>query len=85
MIPHPMQNQPQPRSTPRRRVREAVGYYSRESRAWVLPGAMSNLVPWQVDTVWCASLEEAAELCDAHAAKCAALRAFERSESTARF
>lgn len=71
-------------STLRRRVRDAGGYYSSQARAWVLPGARNNLAPWSVDTVWCASLEHAAEVCDAHARRCAAVHAFARGEEASR-
>lgn len=72
------------RSTLRRRVRDAGGYYSSQARAWVLPGALHNLTPWSVETVWCFSLEHAAELCDEHARQCAAVRAFGRGEEASR-
>lgn len=72
------------RESLRRRVRADGGYYSREMRRWVLPGASSNLTPWAVDTVWCSSLEEAAERCDEHARACAAVYEFARGEEASR-
>lgn len=67
------------RETMRRRVHAAGGYYSREQ--WVLPGASHNCAPYSVDTVWCATLEEAYEQCEEHARAVAAVHSYGEAEA----
>jgi len=61
------------KTTMRRAVRAAGGYYSRGQ--WVLPGTMHNC-GGSVDTQWLDSLEEAYEACEEHASACADVQAF---------
>lgn len=58
------------RTTLRRRVAAAGGYYCRKEKNWVLPGAGHNCAWYAVETVR-GSLEGLAEIAQAHAAACA--------------
>ena len=49
------------KTTMRREVRKAGGYYNSSARLWVLPGASHNCTPWANHTQWFATLEEAYE------------------------
>lgn len=51
----------------RRYVKAAGGYYSRQSRNWVIPGARHNCTPWDTPAHWHPTLADAYRAADAAA------------------
>lgn len=69
------------RATMRRHVAKAGGYYSAQTRQWVLPGARHNCAPFAVDTAWFSSLEDAFAAADEHATRAAQVLRFGEAEA----
>ena len=68
------------KTTMRRYVHAAGGYYSRRQGCWVQPGSSHNCTPWNVNTEWFQDLEDAYAASGTHLQQSRAVQSFGEAE-----